>query len=122
MLIPVAGPALLAALPVAAAEGGCRPKRKDTRPISRLPNGKPDLSGVWDHPRVGDFTKGARGCDTAEHPHSDALTVVERLDRIDYRPGDELYEYSCDENNKEVMEGHVKDDFFTHQVICPQPE
>jgi len=66
--------------------------------------------------------------------------VVERLDRIDYshirhqititdtkfltkpmtntaimslmKPGDELYEYSCDENNKEVMEGHVHDDFF----------
>ncbi|MGA2713641.1 MAG: hypothetical protein ABSG41_11095 [Bryobacteraceae bacterium] len=256
MLIPVAGLALLAALPAAAAEGDAAPA-KDTRPIPHLPNGKPDLSGVWDHPRVGDFTKGARGCvgntpgcsatadtkeypftpagkaafedpkkfdygvhclpwgyvrswatpyplelmqkddrlavlfeqnkwfhivptdgrkldpdkvtptwmgtsvghwegdtlvvetigtngktwiDTAEHPHSDALTVVERFDRIDYshirhqititdtkfftkpmtntaimslmKPGDELLEYSCDENNKEVMEGHVHDDFF----------
>ena len=45
MLVPVAGLALLAALPAAAAEDeGAQPK--DTRPIPRLPNGKPDLSGV----------------------------------------------------------------------------
>ena len=49
MLIPVAGLALLAALPVAAAEDekSCpaAPEVKDTRPIPRLPIGKPDLSG-----------------------------------------------------------------------------
>jgi hypothetical protein len=225
-----------------------------SKPVPRLSNGKPDLSGVWDHPRVGDFSKDARGCvgttpgctakaevteypftpagkaafeankfdygvhclpwgyvrswgtpypleliqkenrlailfeqnkwfhvvptdgrklppdpdptwmgtsvghwegdtlvvetvgtngktwiDTAEHPHSDALRVVERFDRPDYdhirhqvtitdekyltkpmtntavmvlmKPGQELMEYSCEENNKEVMEGHIKDEF-----------
>ena len=27
------------------------------------------------------------------------------------KPGSELMEYSCPENNKEIMEGHIKDDF-----------
>src|SRR5438477_3267676 len=31
-------------------------------PIPRLPNGKPDFSGTFDHPRVGDVTKPANGC------------------------------------------------------------
>ena len=30
--------------------------------IPRLPNGKPDFSGTFDHPRVGDVTKPANGC------------------------------------------------------------
>jgi len=243
---------LVVAMPVFAQSGSAP---STSKPAPRLPNGKPDLSGVWDHPRVGDFTKDARGCvgtakgcsatadtkempwtaagkaandadpkfdygvhclpwgyvrswatpyplelmqkdnklavmfeqnkwfhivptdgrklnkdvdptwmgtsvghwegdtlvvetintngktwiDTAEHPHSDALTVVERFERPDYdhirhtititdpkfltkpmtntavmvlmKPGEEILEYSCDENNKEIMDGHVKDSF-----------
>ncbi len=226
--------------------------------VPRLPNGKPDLTGVWDHPRVGDFSKNFQGCvanspgctatadtpafpwtpagkaafekenkfdygvhclpwgyvrswgtpypieliqkdhrlavlfeqnkwfhvvptdgrklvvevptwmgtsvghwegdtlvvetegtngktwiDTAEHPHSDALRIVERFDRTDYdhirhqvtitdskyltkpmtntsilvltAPGTELYEYSCEENNKEIMDGHIKDEFTSRK-------
>jgi hypothetical protein len=73
--------------------------------------------------------------DTEGHPHTDALHVVERFTRTDLghmgyemtiddpkaytqswkntrtfllRPDWELLEYSCNENNKEVMEGHLK--------------
>jgi len=35
------------------------PKASD---IPRLPNGKPDFNGVWDHPRVADVTKDGKGC------------------------------------------------------------
>lgn len=225
------------------------------QPVPRLPNGKPDLSGVWDHPRVGDMSKDVNGrcvgqtpgcssigfkdvdslltpygaaenkkpkfdygvhclpwgyvrswgtpyplelvqkstklailfeqnnmfhvvpTDGRDHPKnleptwlgnsvgkwdgdtlvidtigfngrtwldteperltSDALHVIERIDRPDFqhvkyevtiddpkmytkpwkntrtfvlmKPGDEIMEYSCDENNKEITEGHVSD-------------
>src|ERR1700691_431850 len=29
--------------------------------IPRLPNGKPDLSGIWDKPRVADMSKSSEG-------------------------------------------------------------
>ena len=32
-----------------------------TKAVPRLPNGKPDLTGVWDHPRVGDMAKDVKG-------------------------------------------------------------
>src|SRR5258708_40364682 len=32
-----------------------------TKPVPRMPNGKPDLSGVWDHPRVSDISKDYNG-------------------------------------------------------------
>jgi len=73
--------------------------------------------------------------DTAGHPHSDALHVTQRFTRTDathiayeviiddpktytstwkntrtftLRPDWELMEYSCEENNKDVAEGHIK--------------
>jgi hypothetical protein len=74
--------------------------------------------------------------DTEEHPHSEALHVVERFDRLDpqhlgyeieiddpktftrpfknkrvfalMKPGQELMEHVCEENNKELVEGHQK--------------
>lgn len=73
--------------------------------------------------------------DTIGHPHSDQLHVIEKLTRTDpmhigyevtvmdpkvykepftnkrvftLKPDWELMEYSCEENNKEVTEGHVK--------------
>ena len=73
--------------------------------------------------------------DTIGHPHSSQLHVVERLTRTDsthmtyevtvtdakaytepftnqriftLKPDWELMEYSCEENNKEVTEGHIK--------------
>ena len=241
---------ILALMGIAAAAAWCQ-----TAP--KLSNGKPDLSGVWDHPRVGDMSKdvsgrcvgGTMGCsstgfkdinslltpygkevnskpkfdygvhclpwgyvrswgtpyplefvqnanrlailfeqnnmfhvvptDGREHPKdldatwmgnsvgkwegdtlvvdtigfngrtwldteperltSDALHVVERIDRPDLqhlkyeitiddpkmysrafkntrtfvlmKPGQEIMEYSCDENNKEIVEGHVTDDW-----------
>jgi hypothetical protein len=73
---------------------------------------------------------------------SDALHVIERIDRPDFKhlnyevtiddpkmytkpwkntrtfvlmkPGAEIMEYSCDENNKEITEGHVTD-AWTHK-------
>jgi len=73
--------------------------------------------------------------DTVGHPHSDALHVVERFTRTDdkhiayemtiddakaftrawkntrmftLRPDWEIMEYSCEENNKDFVEGHIK--------------
>jgi hypothetical protein len=73
--------------------------------------------------------------DTIGHPHSDKMHVIEKLRRIDvghiayeitiddpvyytkpwtntrmfvFRPDWEIMEYSCEENNKDATEGHIK--------------
>jgi hypothetical protein len=74
--------------------------------------------------------------DTAEHPSSDALHVIERIHYLDpqhlsyqvtwddpktytkpvnntriftrMKPGQELMEYWCMENNKDLLEGHLR--------------
>jgi hypothetical protein len=33
-----------------------------TQDLPRLPNGRPNFNGVWDHPRVGDVTKDGNAC------------------------------------------------------------
>jgi len=33
-----------------------------TQDVARMPNGKPDFSGVWDHPRVLDVTRDGNAC------------------------------------------------------------
>ena len=35
---------------------------RQSQPVPKLPNGKPDLSGIWDHPRTFDLGKESAGC------------------------------------------------------------
>ena len=46
---------------IAAAALVVMPAFSQTKPVPRLSNGKPDLSGVWDHPRVGDVSADSKG-------------------------------------------------------------
>jgi hypothetical protein len=95
--------------------------------------------GSWDGDTLVVDTVGFNGrtrLDTIGHPHSDAMHVTERFqltdlnhmayqvtiddpkfytrpwknDRIFTRmkPGEELIEYSCEENNRDFTEGHIK--------------
>ncbi|HYR86776.1 MAG TPA: hypothetical protein VE422_22000 [Terriglobia bacterium] len=103
-----------------------RPLPKDPEPTWRGTS-----VGHWEGDTLVIETVGFNGrtwLDTAEHPHSDQLRVVERMTRPDYdhinyevtmedpkfyskpmknlrtfvlmKPGQELYEYSCAENNR----------------------
>jgi len=46
--------------PVSASGQSATPKK--TTDVPRLPNGKPDFNGVWDHPRVQDVTRDGKAC------------------------------------------------------------
>jgi hypothetical protein len=95
-------------------------------------------SGRWDGDTLVVETVGFNdktNLDTVGHPHSDALHTVERFTRTDekhisyeitmddpkaftkswkntrvftLRPDWEVMEYSCEENNKDFTEGHIK--------------
>ena len=96
-----------------------------------------DSIGKWDGDTLVVDTIGVNGwtrLDTVGHPHSDALHLVQTFKRIDLghlaytvtvedpktyaRPwknertfllyGGPLIEYSCEENNKDLREGHIK--------------
>lgn len=98
-----------------------------------------DSVGKWDGDTLVVDTTGFNGrtrLDTLGHPHSDQMHVVERYqytdaDHIAYevtvddpktytkpwknsrtftrmKPGQELIEYSCEENNRDFTEGHIK--------------
>src|SRR2546426_5403130 len=66
------------------------------KPVPRLPNGKPDFTGVWDHPRVGDISKDVSGKCAGETPGckntgAGGLAVTplgkaqnEKKDKVDY--------------------------------------
>jgi hypothetical protein len=102
------------------------------------PNWNGHSIGKWEGDTLVVETVGFNGktrVDTMGHPHSDALHVVERFQRTDLghisyevtiedpqaytkpwknsrvftlRPDWELQEYNCNENNKDVVESHIK--------------
>ena len=95
-------------------------------------------SGQWDGDTLVVETVGFNdktNLDTVGHPHSDAMHTVERFTRTDekhisyeitlddpkaftkswkntrvftLKPDWEVMEYSCEENNKDFTEGHIK--------------
>ncbi len=98
-----------------------------------------DSVGKWDGDTLVIDTIGFNGktrLDTIGHPHSDQLHVIERIhytdpDHLTYEvtindpktytkpwtntrtfwrlePGQELIEYSCEENNRDLTQGHIK--------------
>jgi hypothetical protein len=98
-----------------------------------------DSVGKWDGDTLVIDTIGFNGktrLDTIGHPHSDQMHIVQRLkmtdaDHIAYevtvddpkmytkpwknvrtfwrmKPGQELIEYSCEENNRDFLQGHIK--------------
>ena len=84
------GVAVTAALTITvAAQSGAKP-------VPRLSNGKPDFTGVWDHPRVGDIAADATGNCAGETPGCSnkgagplpftplGKTENERKDKFDY--------------------------------------
>jgi hypothetical protein len=103
-------------------------------PIPRLPNGKPDFSGTFDHPRVGDITKPANGCvggtagcasvsDTAEISFTPAGSAEQKKEpKFDYglyclpwgyvRSYQTPYPHGYIQNNDQLMVLWEQDNFF----------
>ncbi|HTW66477.1 MAG TPA: hypothetical protein VME17_17775 [Bryobacteraceae bacterium] len=102
-----------------------------------------DSVGKWDGDTLVIDTIGFNGktrLDTVGHPHSDALHVIQELRRLDgehlyvkmtiidpktftkpwsntrvfqlMKPGQELMEYSCEENNRDFTQGHIKEPVY----------
>jgi len=98
-----------------------------------------DSVGKWDGDTLVIDTIGFNGLtrlDTLGHPHSDAMHVIQRIQRLDakrlsmeitvddpktytqpwkntrvfalMKPGSEIMEYSCEENNRDYSQGHIK--------------
>jgi hypothetical protein len=102
--------------------------------IPRLPNGKPDFSGVFDHPRVGDITKPANGCvggtagcvgatDTTEISYTPAGAAEQKKEpKFDYglyclpwgyvRSYQTPYPHGYMQNNDQLMVLWEQDNFF----------
>src|SRR5438876_12054820 len=55
VLALVVGFGLTSISSISAAQSGA------SKPVPRLSNGKPDFTGTWDHPRVGDVSKDVKG-------------------------------------------------------------
>src|SRR5215467_14800212 len=58
--MPFAVVAVICLAPLSAAGQSATPKKASDVP--RLPNGKPDFNGIWDHPRVQDVTRDGKTC------------------------------------------------------------
>ncbi len=110
----------------------------DKKHCDGVPTWFGDSVGHWDGDTLVVDTVNFNGrtrLDTIGHPHSDALHVIERFTRTDanhigyevtiddpkiftkpwankrtftLRPDWEIMEYSCEENNKDLYEGHLK--------------
>ena len=62
MLGAVAAAIVLCLAPSPAAAQSAAAVKVQSNSIPRLPDGKPDFSGIWDHPRVADVTRSGNGC------------------------------------------------------------